>query len=507
METIHGRLTGRVIAVCDDALSRMQPGSGRDRVERIRAKLTEPLRIAMAGSVSSGKSTMVNALLGQQIAAVDVGECTRIVTWFRYDHYERIDVWLRSGQRRTVGLEAGGQLPESFGVDPSEVARAVVWLSNENLRNVSIIDTPGLYTVNQSNEAATSSFLGVGSDSGEAADSRLAMSQADALIFLMPHLRAVDAEVLTRFRALYRGTGLSAVNAVGVLSKIDKLASPDEDPWKTARRIAKRAAIDLRSVVCDVIPVIGLLAETSNTDRFTEDDARALGHLAELDPLDREDALMSADDFLSHPSIDLAPGVRDRLLGMLDLYGLGICLEAIDDGAVGAAAILERLDAVSGFAPLRSLVDDVFTRRSDLLKAHAGICDLQRLSFFRGDPGNGRHLRALQNPLEQLELDRDLHDLRIVDVARRVYNGDFALPGDLLADVEGLLMASTPASRMGLSATASVSDIARAAVDRATRWGAFANDNRRSPAESRMARSVKESYEHIWDQITAAGLE
>ena len=47
------------------------------------ARLDEPLRIAVAGKVKAGKSTLLNALVGEQLAPADAGECTRVVTWYR----------------------------------------------------------------------------------------------------------------------------------------------------------------------------------------------------------------------------------------------------------------------------------------------------------------------------------------------------------------------------------------------------------------------------------------
>ena len=46
-------------------------------------RLDGPLRIAIAGKVKAGKSTLLNALVGEQIAPTDAGECTRVVTWYR----------------------------------------------------------------------------------------------------------------------------------------------------------------------------------------------------------------------------------------------------------------------------------------------------------------------------------------------------------------------------------------------------------------------------------------
>ena len=41
------------------------------------ARFDEPLRVAIAGKVKAGKSTLLNALVGEAIAPTDAGECTR----------------------------------------------------------------------------------------------------------------------------------------------------------------------------------------------------------------------------------------------------------------------------------------------------------------------------------------------------------------------------------------------------------------------------------------------
>ena len=56
----------------------------RQRLEALRQQAAEPLRVVLVGTVKAGKSTLLNALLGEQIAPTDARECTRIVTWYRY---------------------------------------------------------------------------------------------------------------------------------------------------------------------------------------------------------------------------------------------------------------------------------------------------------------------------------------------------------------------------------------------------------------------------------------
>ncbi|NKS56015.1 hypothetical protein GS500_26510 [Rhodococcus hoagii] len=65
-----------------------------------------------------------------------------------------------------------------------------------------------------------------------------------------------------------------------------------------------------------VLPVAGLLAETSHTGRLTEADARAIAALAGLDPFELID-LVDSDT-----PTPLTPEIRDRLLDLIGEYGL-----------------------------------------------------------------------------------------------------------------------------------------------------------------------------------------
>ncbi|KAA0233225.1 MAG: Isoniazid-induced protein IniC [Acidimicrobiales bacterium] len=488
-------LTNRVLEVCDDALAQLQPGEGRDLALSVREKLLVPLRVTVAGSVSAGKSTLVNALLGQRIAPVDAGECTRVVTSFEYGHPERAEVVSEDGSRSPIPLTERG-LPSELGVPLDQVRLVEVYLSNANLRTITIIDTPGLNTVTGAGEQSAA-FLGVGT-SREAVDSSKAIGQADALVFLMPHLRQADAEVLTAFRSLYDGTGLSAVNSIGVLSKVDQLTR-EARPLDVAQPIAARVAQDLRSVVADVMPVVGLLAETANAAQFTEDDARGVVAVAAVeDELDREDMLLSPEEFLRFDQLDLGDRPRQRLLRLLGLYGLQVAMEAVDAGARGAAPLIRALDEQSGFAPLRDQIIGRFAQQADLLKAHVAVCDLQRLSYLRSDPANSRVLRSLRSPLEHLELDPEMHALRVTEVMHAAGRGELVLPADLMADLERLTSRSDPLGRLGATNRA---DAGQAATTGAARWSSWGQDPRRSPHEARWARDVKTAFELLWAEV------
>ncbi len=466
-------------------------------VEQVRTKLGVPLTVTVAGGVSSGKSTLVNALLGQRVAAVDAGECTRVVTEFRYGAQERAEVVGVDGRVEVMVLPRG-RMPDNLGRPVEEISSVVVYLSNALLAHLAVVDTPGLNTVTEVNEETTSKFLGISGREGEQTAS--AVSRADALIFLLPMLRQSDSEALRGFSKLFGGSSLSSASALAVLSKVDRLAK-GSNPLTAAAPIASRVAAELRGVVSAVLPVIGLLAETAQAAVFTEADARALGVVAAVDePIDREDMLLTADDFLSFDGLALDRQQRARLLSMLDLYGLSVALHAADAGARTASDFVRVLDAASGFAAIREAVIERFAGQAELFKSHAAMSDLRRASYLRTDPDNLRALRALRSPLEKIELDPSMHRLRLLEVAQAVAAGDLVLPEVLLADVLAFTETPDPRSVVGTVATRSRETASAGAM----RWSMWVNDPRRSPAEVRLARAMKEAFEMMWAELGEA---
>src|SRR6478735_2393595 len=109
-------------------------------------RLAEPLRIAIAGMVKAGKSTLLNAIIGEEIAPTDTGECTRVVTWYRYSDTPRITLYPHAGSPRNVPVRRtdGRLVFELGGMEAADIARLVVDWPSRTLRDITLIDTPGI---------------------------------------------------------------------------------------------------------------------------------------------------------------------------------------------------------------------------------------------------------------------------------------------------------------------------------------------------------------------------
>ena len=128
---------------------------------RIERRLAEPLRVAIAGRVKAGKSTLLNALVRDRLAATDAGECTTVVTEYRHAHSYEVRGrpagergWIELPMRRGDRLEI--EIPAALrgGLD-----RIAVGWPSSTLERVTYVDTPGIASVEDRHSALTVSVL------------------------------------------------------------------------------------------------------------------------------------------------------------------------------------------------------------------------------------------------------------------------------------------------------------------------------------------------------------
>src|SRR4051794_402631 len=177
-----GPLSASVATLCDAVLAETGPEAGK-QLRQIRDRLSEPLRVAIAGRLKAGKSTLVNALIGRRVAPTAVGECTRVVTRFRYGPADRVDVVLRDGTRTSLPLGDDGMIPQRLGVALDRVAYVDVSLTSAKLRDLTVVDTPGLASTDTLLSARAGAELGDGGtapfDAGIDADSASEVAAAE----------------------------------------------------------------------------------------------------------------------------------------------------------------------------------------------------------------------------------------------------------------------------------------------------------------------------------------
>ncbi|MEJ2886297.1 dynamin family protein [Actinomycetospora aeridis] len=435
-------------------------GPAEPMLDRATRRLDEPLRVAIAGRLKAGKSTLLNALVGQELAATDAGECTRIVTWFRDGHTYRVQAQLRDGSRRQLPPgPTGGLLDVDLGrLGADDVDRLLVDWPSQALRTMTLIDTPGLDSLSAELSRRTEEALAPGAGG---------VGEVDAVVYLMRHVHASDMRFLEAFRD--DPADRRAINTVGVLARADEVGHARPDALESAATIAGRYRDDprLRGLCQTVVPVAGLLASSAATLR--EEEFRALGRLATAPVADVDRLLLSASRFATAEAEDVDVEARRRavLLDRYGLFGLRLSVRLLREGTVSTAGELSReLVRHSGLGPMRDVLVTRFAGRADVLRAQSAITAVEGVIRRWPVPAAA----ALRGEMEQILAGA--HEFAEVRLLDRLHTGKVVLPGDEGAEAERLLGGDglDPSTRLGLPDDARGEELARAATASLGRW-------------------------------------
>jgi hypothetical protein len=423
------------------------------------ARLDAPLRVAIAGRVKSGKSTLLNALVGERLAPTDAGECTRIVTWYQDGHTYQVLVHPRAGAPRQARFtrDEGAIEVDLPGLAPDDVAEIVVTWPSRALRTATLIDTPGIGSLSERVSRRTWELL-VPEDEE---------TPADAVLYLMRHLHANDVEFLQAFHDT-EVSRPNPVNAIGVLSRADEIAAGRLDAMASARRVAARLATDpkVRRVVQTVVPLAGLLAETAVS--LTETEVAQLRTIAALSPRQTDELLLSADRFVeSMPELGLTSIERQQLLGRFGLFGVRLAATLLRRGVAATATDLSReLTERSGLDELTDVLHSLFFERRDILKSRSALLAIDALVHAEPRPDSDGLAAEVE---EIIASAHPFNELRVLSSLRASW---VTGKPTVLEELERLIGGAGNAAhrRLHLAADASPDALRAAAADALVRW-------------------------------------
>ena len=389
-----------VLETCDafDRVDRRGTGRVTDEVRR---SLDDTIRLAVVGRVKAGKSTLVNALVGRVVAPTSAVECTRITTHYAFGGPERGEVVLRDGRRVPFDLVAGA-LPERLPVPIEHIAHAVVHLQSEVLRDMTLIDTPGLATTTAGHEDATRRTV-LGHEGVRA---------ADALVYVFHDMPLRDdMEFLREWGSVTDTPGQAAARSIGVLSHADTFGGSPwgaDDPIALARARAAQFAHQHGAHIGTVVAVAGNMAAAARAGLVREHDAGMLAALGRVPELDLE--LRGGDDFR-----ELAPGIPNieasRLVDLIGEYGLR---HGRRPAQQGARALSDWLVGASGVDELRRALAVRYVGRYAFVKTRRALERLERLAWANGAPP------PLRGIIAEAQLRPELHPLQELDALERL---------------------------------------------------------------------------------------
>ncbi len=257
-------LTPRIVALAQEAAANATTDEAGRELREVAGRANGPIRLAIAGKVKAGKSTLLNAIIGEELAPTDAGECTRIVTWYRYSNRPFAKVFPIDGDpvERSYTRGDGALEVDLGGLSAEQVDHLEIGWPSSRLVELVLIDTPGIASI--STDVSLRTHRVMTAEEGHP-------PVADAVMYLLRHTHSSDVRFLESFHddEVARGT---PVNTVGVLSRADEIGSSRVDAMQVADRIARRYQAEprLHRLCPIVIPVNGLLGHAAATLREAE---------------------------------------------------------------------------------------------------------------------------------------------------------------------------------------------------------------------------------------------
>ncbi|HCT78932.1 MAG TPA: hypothetical protein DGG94_02485 [Micromonosporaceae bacterium] len=458
-------------------------GDDRGAAEMLRhhiGRFEEPLRVAIAGPSKSGKSTLVNAILGEEIAPVEVGEGKNAFTWYQDGPEPHITAYSGNGSSRELPVvrSTGGIRIDIGGWRPDRVNDIVVTWPTRALRHAILLDTPAVAASEEDGQGSTIDRV---------------LSDADAVLYLTPDVRSADLRIL---QSAQEGDVARAapINVLLVLSRADEIGGGRIDALLAAKQLARQHYRDpqVNSMCMGVTALGGLIALASRL--LSEGDFTALKTMANAPRADIEVFLLSTDRVVGNEfPVPIATDIRRGLLDRFGIHGIRLATTLIRTGSDTRAKLAAEMVKRSGLAELRESMNQYFIERRDVLKARSALVALDFM--LRSQPRRGA-AELLAHVERIIAGSHDFSELRLLATLRATASGfdsELAAEAHRLVGGNGINMAA----RLGVDHDANGVELWALSNEALYRWQNQAEDPRLSLNQQRAARVVVRSCEGL----------
>lgn len=473
-------------------------------------KMREPMQLAIVGKISSSKSTLVNAILGEaEVVRTGDMEETWNVSWLKYgEPNSQIVVHYKDANRspekveRSQWAEWANRDRESNDQLKNAVSYIEVAYPHPILKQINIIDTPGL-----------DSFYGA--DSQNTLDF-LKQVKPDAVIMLFS--KSINADTLSVIEDFRQGigSGFSPVNAIGVMSKIDDIwaSDPDKEPIEVSNRIIGRLMTleAVKNTLFNIFPVSALIALAGS--RITEQDMATLRNLSRLPDEVLYRIFMTESRFTStdYDDVPVSAKQRDGLASVYGRYGAWLMVRRLKEAPqTGITELKELLFCKSGFHNFMEKLENHFGQRSAFIKAYS----------LTG--GFSENLRKASNELadiseEKWVVGKTIHEMEelkrilkvqsgVIDIAEEYYEGKLRITPEEFEEIRRLNgeYGYSCIERTGLNANATPKEMINVCKERIGYWRTqFNTKGKARPSLAPFMKQMISLYSILLEDIISA---
>ncbi len=386
-DDIRERLTGFLERAADGFRGLDLPSGYALGMERLASQVYEPCVVAIVGRVNSGKSTFINACLGEELAVVGDVETTATINYFSFGEHDP-ERPVRCHWRTGLVTDERKDFLDSLQTNDLEtlkraegIAHLEYFFPNPLLKEITLVDTPGVGSVLAEHQSRAAEVIEKSRKlrkRHEKATLELE-SEADAIIYLTGSSRALayDRAVLEEFTEATDGKP-RVLNALGVVSKTDLQPGILADPAGFSKGIAEQ----LKDILNTVVPVsaglekarLRLLAGGRDGFERLASGLKAIPE-SQLEIMFSDEEEFREGDF---PDCPLSPMGRQAMRGEEPWSAFKVMARTILEDEADIELVARRLGEMSGFETFKKVLERHFLERSHILRSYRIVEDAKK---------------------------------------------------------------------------------------------------------------------------------
>ena len=251
-------------------------------LDKIIEHLSAPLMIMVMGEFSTGKSTFINAMVGEEVTAVNATPTTAVITKLCYGTQDKILVHFTDGTEKEFESSSFKQLTAKTGKDNEDKTHEEIeyverQMPLDMLQYVTIIDSPGLNDINEKHSDTTKKFV----------------NNADTVFWMFNALHAASKTEVDALETL-----TPRLKPIAIINMMDEIDEEEDDP----QEFLENLRVQLKD---KVQAVVGISAKYALEGKLENNEAKSeIGNLKELEQVVRNLVLPKRDKFKLNTLMD-----------------------------------------------------------------------------------------------------------------------------------------------------------------------------------------------------------